>query len=467
MSSVCAHDELPCPFGRCPNRTRACQGAASSVPGVPLQHGQPSTNPQQHRALKARRYGLSAVVAALVLSGVGLGPAGSVVPMQEAGTFSPGDTQQASTVETVRQPMAATPKATTIPPETSPASAAGRATSEADDVDPAESPALDFREVAVALSAARPQRKVLPRESTVRAAASAIGAQLPEGDLTQGDLTRLTARAWKQAGGAMTLAGIDWGEDGRDEGDLRRAARRLGVEVGDQLQPRDVRRVLERGRWDIARQLREGRFRIGKRLDMKDIRRAAHKFDLRAGERLYPSSVQRIARRVAQKGRARWEAKNPTPVFAKVSGVELRLPNHDVRYAGFHQAAYPDAKQMKKRGKARTHVLPSRRRGTGRRTAIDVVLAPGRDVRAPATGRVVKVQRYSLYGKYPDHRIEIRSGRTVTKVLHVKNPKVRPGQRVRAGRTVIAGGARKFPFSSQVDSFAGKRWGHVHIEVSR
>jgi hypothetical protein len=52
-------------------------------------------------------------------------------------------------------------------------------------------------------------------------------------------------------------------------------------------------------------------------------------------------------------------------------------------------------------------------------------------------------------------------------VLHVHGLAVQPGQRVQAGVTRLAAGARQLPFESQVDELrtADPAWPHVHVEV--
>jgi hypothetical protein len=46
--------------------------------------------------------------------------------------------------------------------------------------------------------------------------------------------------------------------------------------------------------------------------------------------------------------------------------------------------------------------------------------------------------------------------------------KVEGGERVEAGVTELATGARRFPFRSQVDELtAPDAWPHVHIEIKR
>lgn len=50
--------------------------------------------------------------------------------------------------------------------------------------------------------------------------------------------------------------------------------------------------------------------------------------------------------------------------------------------------------------------------------------------------------------------------------MHIDGVRVEPGDRVKAGVTVLAGRARKLPFRSQVDDYTAEpSWPHVHIEV--
>jgi hypothetical protein len=51
-------------------------------------------------------------------------------------------------------------------------------------------------------------------------------------------------------------------------------------------------------------------------------------------------------------------------------------------------------------------------------------------------------------------------------VLHMTGLRVRPGDRVVAGETVLADRAHKLPFESQVDEITAEpAWPHVHVEV--
>jgi biotin carboxyl carrier protein len=158
------------------------------------------------------------------------------------------------------------------------------------------------------------------------------------------------------------------------------------------------------------------------------------------------------------------------PVFASAGPVALHLPSPNVELIGYHQANHPGAQQQQPRGTATPQItLPSRQRGTGSRTSADVVADPGRPVLAPVSGRVLRAGSYVLYCRYTDHYAVIepdtRPGWEV-KVLHFHGVRVRPGDRVVAGETVLGAGPRHLPFKSQVDDYSHPRnWPHLHLEV--
>jgi hypothetical protein len=82
---------------------------------------------------------------------------------------------------------------------------------------------------------------------------------------------------------------------------------------------------------------------------------------------------------------------------------------------------------------------------------------------------VKRAASYVLYCRYTDQFLVVepdsRPGWEV-KVLHVSGLRVRAGDRVTAGQTVVADGPRAFPFRSQVDdATAAPHWPHVHLEV--
>ncbi|CAN5842111.1 hypothetical protein BH23ACT12_BH23ACT12_15730 [soil metagenome] len=158
--------------------------------------------------------------------------------------------------------------------------------------------------------------------------------------------------------------------------------------------------------------------------------------------------------------------------FAVVEGLTLRHPSRRVEHVGFHESNHDGARQMQiVRTTAAPLILESRERLTGSHTAADIVSDPSEEIRSPVTGTVKRGGSYILYCDIPDYYVVIepdaRPGWEV-KILHMNNLNVRKGQRVTAGRTVLASaGARQLPFESQVDEMktADPAWPHVHIEV--
>lgn len=157
--------------------------------------------------------------------------------------------------------------------------------------------------------------------------------------------------------------------------------------------------------------------------------------------------------------------------FASVGGVTLTHPSSRVERVAFHQSNNDGARQL--------HALPTavapltledRERDTGARGAADIVVDPDTEIRAPVTGRVKRAGGYVLYCDHSDDYVVIEPddhpGWEV-KILHIDGVTVRAGNRVVAGRTVIAPRPTRLPFESQVDEVrtADPAWPHVHIEV--
>lgn len=182
----------------------------------------------------------------------------------------------------------------------------------------------------------------------------------------------------------------------------------------------------------------------------------------------------------------------PAPLFppvARVDGVELLSPVLDPLAIGFHEGAW-GCKTLEPVGIAIANprgvalpddvhdhdhahdyvVMPSRRRGTNAKSAMDVAVEAGQPVYAPVTGTVVQAQRYALYGRYRDNLVFVRpdaAPHLIVEVFHLTGNTVAKGDRVEAGVTVIAEGARQLPFNSQVDRWSGARTPHVHLQVTR
>lgn len=153
--------------------------------------------------------------------------------------------------------------------------------------------------------------------------------------------------------------------------------------------------------------------------------------------------------------------------YGRVGDVVLHLPSEHVARAGWHESSSAGALEPEDLAAPRSVVLPSRGRGTGARTAIDVAVQPGTPVLAPVAGTVVEVTDYALYGQHPDTRIRIRPDANPSLevvVLHVTGPHVAVGDHVEVGDPLTAH-ATRFPFRSQIDDLVGPL-PHVHLQVS-
>lgn len=180
---------------------------------------------------------------------------------------------------------------------------------------------------------------------------------------------------------------------------------------------------------------------------------------------------------------ARAEAEQ-ADVFAVVDGLDLRLPGQRIVTIGYHEAR-EEHLDLAPRGTAVANhglgptptssdaghdyvILPTRGREGSPTSAVDVVLPAGEDVLAPISGRVVSVAPYLLYDEHEDLQVQIvPDGRPdlVVTLYHVDQVRVRIGQHVTAGETVIAGTARVFDFVAQVEQWG--RGPHVDLRVHR
>ena len=157
-------------------------------------------------------------------------------------------------------------------------------------------------------------------------------------------------------------------------------------------------------------------------------------------------------------------------VFARRAGVAFHLPSPRVEHIGYHQSGHDGAQRLRPLdGPAPVSVLDNRGRGTGRRTAADIVVHPHSRITAPVTGTVVAANPYVLYCVHRDELVFIAPDERpgwIVKVLHVRGVQVRVGDRVEAGVTRIARRARVLPFESQVDAVTqSPPWPHVHVEM--
>ena len=114
--------------------------------------------------------------------------------------------------------------------------------------------------------------------------------------------------------------------------------------------------------------------------------------------------------------------------------------------------------------------LDSRDRLSDPNSSADVVVDPASDIRSPVSGTVISTGTYNLYCDLDDFFINIEPddhpGWKV-RIIHIMGVNVQKGDRVEAGVTVVAPGARILPFASQVDDLrtVDPAWPHVHMEV--
>jgi hypothetical protein len=172
--------------------------------------------------------------------------------------------------------------------------------------------------------------------------------------------------------------------------------------------------------------------------------------------------------------------------FAVSRGVRLHLPAAPVRCVCYHEASYRDALALQPAGRMRRNynptkfppdepttegpdylIMSSRGRGTPATSAADIVVPRGTELRSPVDGVVAKAKRYRLYGNSLDVRLTIRpdtSSDVRVVMIHVDDVRVRPGDRLEQGVTVL-GTPRVLPISSQTDLYIPGRHPHVHVEI--
>jgi hypothetical protein len=156
--------------------------------------------------------------------------------------------------------------------------------------------------------------------------------------------------------------------------------------------------------------------------------------------------------------------------YARASGTTLVHPAAAVELIGLHESGHDGGKQQDPTATAvRAFTMKTRYRGTGSRTAADIVVPPDTEIRSPVTGTVKSAGPYVLYCRHLDHKAVIQPDgqpHLEVTVLHIDGVQVRAGDRVVAGHTVLAPKARPLPFASQVDEHTARpAWPHVHVEV--
>lgn len=156
-------------------------------------------------------------------------------------------------------------------------------------------------------------------------------------------------------------------------------------------------------------------------------------------------------------------------VFALAGDLEVRMPVSRYETVGFHESGHDGAFQLEVVNLDDWTTLASRGRGTGSRTAADIVTRVDEPVMAPIDGTVIRAGSYTLYCDHTDNFVVIEpSGRLgwELKIFHFSGLQVGVGDEVIASDTMIATGGRILPFVSQVDEFTAEPSNpHVHIEV--
>lgn len=161
---------------------------------------------------------------------------------------------------------------------------------------------------------------------------------------------------------------------------------------------------------------------------------------------------------------------NWTP-FATVGGILLMHPAQRIERVAFHESNHEGARQMDPLPSASAPVtLESRERGTGSRTAADIVADPTGEIRSVVTGTVIRAGSYVLYCDYTDYFVVIEPDAHPgweVKMLHMAGVNVSVGDRVTAGSTVVGPRPTLLAFESQVDELTtgDGHWPHVHVEV--
>lgn len=156
-------------------------------------------------------------------------------------------------------------------------------------------------------------------------------------------------------------------------------------------------------------------------------------------------------------------------VFALAGDLEIRMPVSRYETVGFHESGHDGAFQLEVVGIDDWSTLASRGRGTGSRTAADIVVPVGESVLAPIDGTVIRAGSYTLYCDHTDNFIVIEpTGRPgwELKIFHFEGLSAQVGDEMIAASTVIGSSGRILPFESQVDEFTAEPSNpHLHIEV--
>lgn len=204
---------------------------------------------------------------------------------------------------------------------------------------------------------------------------------------------------------------------------------------------------------------------------------------------LSPAETASGQRKLVIKQVAGTDQKEDSPeVFSAGNNLELVLPvaREQVQGIGYHQAYNTKAMslsslvglmpsptttavaQTARSGEMVSFIMAARGRGSPLDSSVDLAIAPGTEVRSLVSGEVLTVSAYKLYGKYDDIRIEIKpdsNSDVKVCIVHVVDPAVSPGQRVEAGKTLLAK-VRTLGVNSQINQYLGKPTDHIHIQIN-
>lgn len=158
----------------------------------------------------------------------------------------------------------------------------------------------------------------------------------------------------------------------------------------------------------------------------------------------------------------------PVP-FAKVAGLTLYEPAQDPLLIAYHQSLFKSAATMKPLGdKADWMIQPTRGRPTTPTSATDIPLPRRTPVVSPVDGKVIDVIEYSLYCEAMDTLVVIRPDDdpdVTVVVMHLDDVKIRRGDDVVAGGTLLGEPHVFIRGNNQVTAYVPGDPPHVHIEV--
>ncbi|MFA5867850.1 MAG: M23 family metallopeptidase [Actinomycetota bacterium] len=103
-------------------------------------------------------------------------------------------------------------------------------------------------------------------------------------------------------------------------------------------------------------------------------------------------------------------------------------------------------------------------------TVADIAMDPGTPVLAPVSGTVIKIESKVIYEEFEDLQVEVvPDGLPNVRVafLHIDQIKVKPGDKVKQGKTVMGIPRDWRPyFASELDDYVKPPTPHVHVQVN-